>query len=298
MMKKIIIIFTIMSVAGGQFSWAQSVSNSADQTSAANKTAATQAYMFAAGYFVMAGVYASQCPHPASACVQSAVDAAFGVLSIEQGNANNAAAGQAATTSGESSIGTSDPTNPSGTVSYTTGTGTTTSADDAATTAFQAATSAQQALAAAGTTTSATGATAADGTSVGTGSVGSPAAMAGAGLPQSVIDSAMTTTAAIAKDVDAKLAASGLMDGGGGGGGGGGSMAPAEDPGKIVIVKGKPPVAAKKRDPAQMAGLQKNYNGEPIGVSQDDIFLMMNRRYLLKDSQDSFLHENEILLRK
>ncbi len=39
-------------------------------------------------------------------------------------------------------------------------------------------------------------------------------------------------------------------------------------------------------------GLAKEFNGELIGVAGDDIFLMMNRRYKLKNEQDSFIaHE-------
>lgn len=48
------------------------------------------------------------------------------------------------------------------------------------------------------------------------------------------------------------------------------------------------------RDPANLAGMQKNYNGEPIGVAADSIFLMMSRRYKVKDTQDSFYNEVEM----
>lgn len=44
----------------------------------------------------------------------------------------------------------------------------------------------------------------------------------------------------------------------------------------------------KNRKPAT-AGLVKNFNGESIGVAGEDIFVMMNRRYKLKVSQDSFI---------
>jgi len=47
--------------------------------------------------------------------------------------------------------------------------------------------------------------------------------------------------------------------------------------------------AAKKRAIASAEGLSKDFNGELIGVSGDDIFKMMNRRYKLKTAQDSFL---------
>jgi hypothetical protein len=36
-------------------------------------------------------------------------------------------------------------------------------------------------------------------------------------------------------------------------------------------------------------GLTKDFNGELIGARGDDIFKMMNRRYRLKASQDSFI---------
>lgn len=47
-------------------------------------------------------------------------------------------------------------------------------------------------------------------------------------------------------------------------------------------------VEPKDRTPSS-EGLVKEFNGELIGVSGDDIFLMMNRRYKLKKDQDSFI---------
>lgn len=44
-----------------------------------------------------------------------------------------------------------------------------------------------------------------------------------------------------------------------------------------------------EREPTSTEGLAKNFNGELIGVPGDDIFKMMNRRYNLKASQDSFI---------
>jgi len=46
--------------------------------------------------------------------------------------------------------------------------------------------------------------------------------------------------------------------------------------------------AANARKPAQVNGLTKNFNGDPIGVSGDSIFGMMSRRYKLKSNQKSF----------
>jgi hypothetical protein len=45
----------------------------------------------------------------------------------------------------------------------------------------------------------------------------------------------------------------------------------------------------KARKPAQVSGLTKNFNGDPIGVAGDSIFMMMSRRYKLKSNQKSFL---------
>lgn len=42
------------------------------------------------------------------------------------------------------------------------------------------------------------------------------------------------------------------------------------------------------RKPAQVTGLTKKFNGDPIGVSGDDIFGMMKRRYILKSNQKTF----------
>lgn len=47
-------------------------------------------------------------------------------------------------------------------------------------------------------------------------------------------------------------------------------------------------LAKVARKPAQVSGLTKNFNGDPIGVSGDSIFGMMSRRYKLKSNQKSF----------
>jgi len=44
-----------------------------------------------------------------------------------------------------------------------------------------------------------------------------------------------------------------------------------------------------ERSLASAEGLSKDFNGELIGVAGDDIFKMMNRRYKLKEDQDSFM---------
>jgi|GEM_PF-5234734 len=47
--------------------------------------------------------------------------------------------------------------------------------------------------------------------------------------------------------------------------------------------------SSEKREVASVEGLAKDFNGEQIGVSGDDIFKMMNRRYKLKATQDNFI---------
>lgn len=57
--------------------------------------------------------------------------------------------------------------------------------------------------------------------------------------------------------------------------------------------------AAIQREVASsVLGMSKNYNGNPIGVSVDSIFSMMTRRYQLKDKQNTFFDDSEILLRR
>jgi hypothetical protein len=54
---------------------------------------------------------------------------------------------------------------------------------------------------------------------------------------------------------------------------------------KDALAKNK----SASREPSSAEGLVKDFNGELIGASGDDIFKMMNRRYNLKVSQDSFI---------
>jgi hypothetical protein len=76
----------------------------------------------------------------------------------------------------------------------------------------------------------------------------------------------------------------------GGGGGGGGKKGSAETTGGAL---GFPAMAEGKiginRDPAQVAGMKKDYNGSPIGVAADSLFDMVDRRYQLHQQNGSFL---------
>lgn len=102
----------------------------------------------------------------------------------------------------------------------------------------------------------------------------------------------MATVAQAQKDALAKTdtvkptVASLGFEGGGGGGGEIGEAIGYED--GLTAAQKDALRAAKIRKPAQVSGLSKNYNGDPIGVAADNIFAMMTRRYKLKDTQKTF----------
>jgi len=137
----------------------------------------------------------------------------------------------------------------------------------------------------------------------------SAASMAAAGIPKSAIDGAIAAARdaeklALSKADKMKLgamtASSGYEEGGGGG-----SSASAENSsedagfaGVSASSGGAGHLGGIDRGPSNVSGMQKMYNGEPIGVAADDIFGMMNRRYQLKHSQESFLTEADLAMQK
>lgn len=137
--------------------------------------------------------------------------------------------------------------------------------------------------------------------------LGNSAALAASGVPQSAIDMMKSmendVVAKAMKKVD-KLGVntnivSGEESGGGmGGGGGAGSGSGHGDMNPYGAMAGKGSGLGVDRDPAQVAGMQKNYNGEPIGVSGDSIFKMMTRRYKVKENQSTFLDDADIMMPK
>ncbi|WP_413576277.1 hypothetical protein ACLVWU_18000 [Bdellovibrio sp. HCB290] len=154
---------------------------------------------------------------------------------------------------------------------------------------------------------SATKITSPDGSTYNVSDMSSPAGMAAAGLPQGAIDSAMAGSAQVEKKALEKVkigsttAVNGYEEGGGGGSrspsnsessgsGGYSGYAGAGSGGSSSLLD---------KDPSRLAaGMSKNYNGEPIGVAADSIFLMMSRRYKVKESQDSFFGAADIDLKK
>lgn len=49
------------------------------------------------------------------------------------------------------------------------------------------------------------------------------------------------------------------------------------------------PGTAVNHDPSQVSGLTRNFNGDPIGVSSDNLFTLVNRRYELHGQRNNFL---------
>lgn len=74
-------------------------------------------------------------------------------------------------------------------------------------------------------------------------------------------------------------------------GGGGAKTAGSADGGNPYAGLDLPtgPKLGIDRDPAQVAGMSKDFNGNPIGVSQDSLFKMIDRRYELHNKNGSFL---------
>jgi hypothetical protein len=99
-----------------------------------------------------------------------------------------------------------------------------------------------------------------------------------------------------AKDAGKKLAAArgadaagDLFDGSVGGGKSSSASASGSGGGSVLNA-----VAARQgmgidRNPAQVAGMSKSYNGEQIGVAQDSLFNMIDRRYQLHDQNGHFI---------
>lgn len=134
----------------------------------------------------------------------------------------------------------------------------------------------------------------------------SASAMEAAGIPKSAIDMMSSKEAELLAKAQKKIDKLGLNTNVVGGeesssGGGGGITAGSggmDQPGYGLPGAGAGAGSGIDRDPAQVAGMQKNYNGEPIGVSADSIFKMMTRRYKVKESQSTFLDESDVLVQK
>lgn len=133
-----------------------------------------------------------------------------------------------------------------------------------------------------------------DGKKLSSSTFASNASMASAGLTPLEINASNAAKAKMNADIAAKLkgADGSMYDGDLGGGGAGSATASATSadgglaPGSLGKNNSNLGI---NRDPAQVAGMAKNFNGEPIGVAGDGIFSMMNKRYGVKQQGGSFL---------
>jgi len=122
-----------------------------------------------------------------------------------------------------------------------------------------------------------------------------------AGIPKSTADRALAKVGALEKEVvnqvekalKDKLAKGGYEEGEGMNGGSGLAVRSSAEGWKPPPA-GRVPASFAKIGPAQIAGLKKNFKGDPIGVAADSIFLMVQRRYQTKERQNSFLDEGEV----
>lgn len=292
------------------FTWAQStgvetrgstvstpsVKDASDQSGSANKGAAAQQAIMGAMMFAMSAAQIPPCSTPGGQahCALAALFAALGALSMAQsGNHKNAAQSAGVTGSQSDGYGTNpyqynDPTldnlvknDPS----------------------VKAMGENLKKLTASGIYDPKTGKIKTpDGKLHDASDFASKGGMAGSGLPGGAIDSAIAAYSAVEKKASEKVkmgamtASNGYDEGGGGGkGSGSGDGSPAEDGSSSALAAGAGKVGLD-RDPSSLAGMQKNYNGEPIGVAADSIFLMMARRYKVKESQESFYSDRDLAL--
>lgn len=115
--------------------------------------------------------------------------------------------------------------------------------------------------------------------------------MAAAGLPKDMISSVAATAAKVEKEAIKRLGAQTATAGFDEGAAASHATTTASNFGGTNDNGTSLGYGRVARDPAavNVAGLTKNFNGDPIGVSADSIFQMMTRRYKLKEKQNSFI---------
>lgn len=285
-----------------------SIKDGADKAAGQNRKAEAQQYLSGALMFTMAAQKYGECSSQNyGACVLAAIYTGMGVMSMAQGKEHGNVASAAGLTSWNSDGFGSDPYGLGG------GQGSLLDGDNALTKDPQIIGMKQNidTLKAGGFYDPKTQKiNMPKGESYDAKTFASEKAMLDAGLPGDLVSGAIGMYDTAAKKALAKVekmkigaltAASGFDEGGGGGGSGawdtsGGAEEYSSYAGGAGSGLGS---SASERDPAAaVAGMQKNYNGDPIGVAADSIFLMMNRRYKVKDSQESFFTESELALRR
>jgi hypothetical protein len=241
-----------------------------------------------------------------AACDKSALYYAMGTLNLAQAAAQAVTAGSSSSTaaSTDTSTGTTSSSSTNTTSSDATTAAVSTDPEVAAGLTFAANVAANQDKtlsynASTGTVTTASGST------LSTSAVSS-AGTTSSGDSSSSLKSTMNSIAATEDQIAAKaiakvsklknIAAAVNGEEASTGGGAGGPPAVGGGSGEVkqgIVLAPRPskvtPVAAS------VEGLQKNFNGTPVGVAGDNIFKMVQRRYHLKDSQSTFLNESDLI---
>lgn len=281
---------------GGYTAPTTSVNNNANNAQAANKGGSSSSQMMGTlltvGGTLMIAQGSSPSPPNYPLIAAGVVLVGMGLMSFKQSKADKGAANAAGVTGDLSDAYNDNYSNSGGLVD--------TSAEAVA------ADKAVKDLEKAGIYNPKTGTITAGGKTYKTSDFASKTSMAAAGIPQGAIDGAIAYADKEGKKIAEKVklgamtAANGYEEGGGSAGGGGGAGAypgTADAYGTAGAGAGTGGMGAT-REPTNLAGMQKNYNGEPIGVSADSIFNMMARRYKVKDSQESFYSDSELALKK
>lgn len=96
------------------------------------------------------------------------------------------------------------------------------------------------------------------------------------------------SAAAVAGAADSAPKSEGADEGGGGAGGSATAASAAASLGELNL-GAAPVLEGDGRQTASIGGESVNLNGEPIGVSVDNVFSMMTRRYSFENEKDSFI---------
>lgn len=269
-----------------QVSWAQSVNQGSNQAGGSNDAGKAAAQAMQAMLQALSAMEKSQCgPQNPGACAMAALHAMMAALAGMQAGEHGGVSGEAANTAANTygSTSTSDST-----ISRADdgGTGNLTAVDDNLKKLINSIDGAKY--------DAKTGAISYNGTNLNNVDPTSPASLSAAGFSDSQIAQVLALNDKLNKAVSDKLGALTASNGYDEAGGGGGAGAAGSAKSSSLMV------AALKldRNPANVAGMQKNFNGEPIGVSGDNIFDMMTRRYKTKERQSAFYDDLDLALKQ
>ena len=266
MKRAIVSLTTLALLLTVRFAFATGAADSASGASTSQKLAGLMSLATSA-------VMTQQCTSTKnpSTCTMAALSASQ-ALSLASNSAASTTAANAASTTTTAATATPDTTD------YGSLTGTSATQNEAAARAVL--TDEGYSLSADGSTL-----TTPSGSSVSAASMSGDSGMSSAGLSAAQIKEAKAAladarTAALARAKNAMAA-----DEGGGGGGGSGASGRSRDGGTVNYSFGGP----KRKVVPNLSGMTKNFGGEKIGVSGDDIFEMMTRRYKQEDASLMFI---------